>query len=289
MRTYRIRQWVKSGFVLAPALFTLHFLDPKDWVRLFMGVSGFSLVASAGYVLNDILNRNEDRLHPVKRLRPIVTGELSLQIATLGMLAALAGGLALLWAGSSRAAVIGSAYFFTMAAYSLWLRKLLIVDLLVIATGFVLRILVGASLIREPISHWLLLCTFTIALYLGLVKRRQEIAALGDGDPATRSVLKNYPPLAIIDGWITVVTAMTLICYALYTVDPETVAKHHTDALIYTLPLALYGVFRYQKLALTGRAGEDPTELVLKDGGLKIVVLLWTILVAVILSLAQQG
>lgn len=288
IRTYRLRQWVKSGFVLAPALFTLHILVPAEWGRLALGVIGFSLVASAAYVLNDILNQQEDRLHPVKRTRPIASGDLKIGSALGGMAAALGGGMVIVAMATPRGAMIAGGYFLMIAAYSGWLRKVLIVDLLLVAAGFVLRILVGAALIDEPVSHWLLLCTFTIALYLGLVKRRQEIAAMGEGEPATRSVLKNYPPLSIIDSWITVMTAMTLLCYALYTVDSETVEKHHTGALIYTLPLVLYGVFRYQKLALTDRAGEDPTALVLEDNGLKAVVALWAVAVAVILTIARQ-
>ncbi len=161
-------------------------------------------------------------------------------------------------------------------------------DVIFIAVGFVLRVEAGAALIQQPVSHWLLLCTFTIALFLGMIKRRQEIGALKEIDAvSTREVLADYPPLSIIDGWINVLAAITLICYALYTVDPSTIAKHHTGSLIYTLPFALYGIFRYQKISLYGRAGEDPTKLVVSDVGIRTVVILWAVTVGSILYIAK--
>ncbi len=290
VRTFRIRQWVKSGFILAPALFTLRILDSAIWWKLAVGVVGFSLVASAIYALNDVLNRDEDRHHPVKRMRPVASGELGIGSALGAALVLLGAGEFLLYLAVPRAALMGGGYAILMVAYCLFLRRLLIVDLLVVASGFVLRVLTGAVLIEEPVSHWLLLCTFTIALFLGLIKRRQEIATLEEnGSKQSRAVLVNYPSVSILDGWITVVMAMTLICYSLYTVDAETIAKHHTDALIYTVPFALYGIFRYQKLAISGRAGEDPTDLVIKDVGIKLVVVLWAVMVGVILWTAKRG
>jgi 4-hydroxybenzoate polyprenyltransferase len=260
----------------------------KEWGGLALAFFGFSLIASAVYVLNDILNREEDRLHPVKRNRPIASGRLGISGAWISLCVALAVGLGMLFLSGQGVALVGMIYFVLMIAYSIWLRELLIVDIIVVAVGFVLRVIAGSVLIHEPLSHWILLCTFAIALYLGLVKRRQEIAALGEVDATTRKVLHNYPALPIIDSWITVVSSMTLLCYALYTVDPVTVGKHHTANLIYTLPFVLYGIFRYQKLALTGRAGEDPSELVIRDTGLKVVVILWGGTVAVILALARR-
>ncbi len=289
IRSYRLRQWVKSGFVLAPALFTLHVLEPEVWGRLIVSVLGFSLVSSAVYVFNDLMNREEDRLHPTKKLRPIASGSLKTPTALAAMSGAFLIGIVLLSVASMQGAVIGGAYFVVMALYSVWLRKVLILDIIIVGFGFVLRVILGSVIIHEPLSHWMILCTFTIALFLGLVKRRQEIAALEQNDLNSRKVLQIYPILPVIDSWITVLTSMTLIFYALYTVDPRTVEKHHTDALIYTLPLVLYGIFRYQKLAINDRAGEDPTALVVKDSGLKVIVTLWIIAVATILMLARKA
>lgn len=179
--------------------------------------------------------------------------------------------------------MFGLIYFALMMLYSVLLRKYYLVDVLVIAVGFVLRVEAGAGIIDEPVSHWLLLCTFTIALYMAMIKRRQEIATLSQQELSTRQALRNYPGLNIIDGWIAALGGMTVLCYALYTVDPVTVAKHHTGALLYTVPFVVYGIFRYRTLAEPDGAGEDPAGLVLKDAGIRLVVVLWALTIAAIL------
>jgi len=293
--TLRPKHWIKSLFVLAPALFTLRILDPSSWEMLAVGIFGFSFIASGIYAFNDIANRKEDLRHSTKRFRPVASGGLSIRMAALLSVMSLGIGAAMLqWCGI-KALAVGSTYMILMLMYTLVLRKLLIVDTIIIAVGFVLRVILGAFLLHEPVSHWLLLCTFTIALFLGMIKRRQEIvgatgfsAAFENPDVSTRSVLSKYPTVSILDGWINILAGMTVLCYALYTVDSDTVQKHHTGALIYTLPFALYGVFRYQQLAQEGRAGEDPTGLILKDVGMKVVVALWATVVGVILYLAGR-
>ena len=288
LKSARPWQWVKSSFLLVPALFTLEILHRENWLNLGAGVLGFSLVASAVYIFNDIVNRREDREHPVKRHRPIASGKFNILPASL-FSALLAGtGLALLYSVAINAALFGMYYVLIMIFYTIFFRRLYIVDVIFIATGFVFRVEAGAALIQQPVSHWLILCTFTIALFLGMIKRRQEIGALENTDlPHGRKVLADYPPLPIIDGWINILAAVTLLCYALYTVDPATIAKHHTGALLYTLPFALYGIFRYQKISLHGRAGEDPTKLVLSDVGIRLVVILWVATVGIILYFAK--
>ncbi|MDP8240654.1 MAG: UbiA prenyltransferase family protein [Candidatus Hatepunaea meridiana] len=301
LRTIRPRHWIKNSFILAPALFTLHLLEPSQWLSLMGGVLGFSLIASAVYAFNDICNRHEDALHPIKKIRPVASGQLAVWQASLLSIVSLSFGLILLlWLGHNPT-IIAITYAILMIAYSIYLRHVLILDVIIIAVGFVIRVMLGAVIINEPLSHWLILCTFTIALFLGMIKRRQEITSetslmapayddLDNDNSATqtRPVLTKYPEVLIINGWINILAAMTILCYALYTVDPHTIEKHHTGALIYTLPFVLYGIFRYQQLALVGRAGEDPTKLLLKDPGMKVVVLLWVVTVGVILYLAQN-
>lgn len=286
--TLRINQWAKSAFILAPALFTLEILNPEHFRHLILGVMGFSLIASSVYILNDILNASEDRLHPVKRHRPIASGKLSpvsgvgivIVLLPLGMLGLyLANPLASMWA-------LG--YFLLMLTYTLVLRRFFIIDIIVIAIGYVIRVEVGGALIEEPLSRWLLLCTFTIAFFLALIKRRQELSSLQDKSVASgRTSLDKYPTLAILDGWVNVLAGMTILCYALYTVDPDTIAKHQTSGLLYTIPVVIYGIFRYQKLAFTGRAGEDPAKLIIRDVGMIAVVVVWAIAVLAILFIAR--
>jgi 4-hydroxybenzoate polyprenyltransferase len=302
-QTLRPNQWIKSSFILAPALFTLVIFDSTFWTSLITGFFGFSFTASAIYAFNDICNRHEDRLHPIKQNRPVASGSLSVRNAAILSAMCLLIGMSLLCTLGSAIALVGMGYVVIMIAYTLILRNLVIVDVIIIAIGFVLRVLVGAFIINEPLSHWLVLCTFTIALFLGMIKRRQELAGVyplvaADYSPIierdfsqsnekqTRSVLARYPPIRIIDGWINVLSGMTILCYALYTVDPQTIEKHHTGALIYTLPFVIYGVFRYQQVSSASGAGEDPAGLVINDFRLRLTVLLWVVTVGVILYFA---
>ncbi len=285
----RPRHWIKSSFLIVPALFTLHILEPQYWIRLISGVFGFSLIASGVYILNDIINRSEDKYHPLKKHRPIASGILPIGNASVFAFFCFIAGVGLLASANLSAVPYGVGYFGLMIIYTVFLRSLYIIDVITIAIGFVLRIMAGASLITEPVSYWLILCTFTIAVFLGLIKRRQEIAAIVDSKSnQTRKVLSDYPSLKIIDGWINVLAGMTVLCYALYTVDPETITKHHTGRLVYTLPFVLYGIFHYQSIALSGREGQDPVHLISGNTGLRIVVVLWGITVAGILYFAQM-
>lgn len=291
--TIRPQQWVKNAFILAPALFSMRIVDPTVWSRLVLGFIGFSFLASGVYALNDLCNREEDRYHPVKRHRPVASGRITPGRAALISAVFVLSGIALLATAAKDAALAGATYFGLMALYSLGLRRLIILDVIIIAVGFVLRVLAGGTLIDDPVSPWLVLCTFTLALFLGMIKRRQEIVGLTGGSetapidsPSSRAVLSKYPRLAILDGWINVLAGMSVLGYALYTVDPQTVAKHHTGALIYTVPFALFGVFRYQQLALEGTRGEDPTGLILKDAGMMVVIILWAVVVTLILLVA---
>jgi len=288
--TARPRQWIKSSFLFAPALFTLRILEPDIWLTLIAGAFGFSFIASAVYAFNDIINRAEDRIHPLKRTRPVASGELACWKAGLLSIILLLIGVFLLWLSNNQAVLFGLGYVSLMVVYTIYLRKLFLLDVIVIAIGFVLRVEAGACLINEPVSRWLLLCTFTIALFLAMIKRRQELAALSeDGMKKSRQALADYPQLSIVDGWISVLGGMTALCYALYTMDPTTIAKHHTEVLIYTFPFVLYGIFRYRTISLSGRAGEDPAALIFKDFGIKLVVLLWVVTVGVILYIGKIG
>jgi len=287
--TLRPRQWIKNSFVLAPAIFTLQILNPDIWFRLLAGVAGFCFAASAVYTVNDIFNCAEDRRHPQKKRRPIASGELTKTTGwILAFVVLLISNIFLFLSGSSVVVTVW-AYIGLMLLYSIWLRRLFILDVIIIAIGFVLRVIAGAGLIHQPISHWLLLCTFTIALFLGMIKRRQEIIVMNaqpDQLPG-RSSLTNVQDTTLLDGWINILAGMTILCYALYTVDPATIAKHHTTSLIYTIPFVIYGIFRYQKMALIGHAGEDPASLIIRDPEIKIIVALWGLTVGILLFTAN--
>ncbi len=273
----RPRQWVKNFILFAGLIFSRAGGDPRFVQRALLGFAAFSLLSSAVYVLNDWLDRESDRQHPEKRHRPIASGRLG-GGAALGLILALlaASGWIVLGLGTGFALAAG-AYLALNLAYGLGLKQVLIVDVLCIASGFVLRAIAGVEALRplDPgiaISPWLQVCTFFGALLLGSIKRRQELALVEEG--SRRSVLKQYT-LPLLDDIIRITAACTLFSYALYTIAPATVEKFHTESLVFTIPFVVFGIFRYLFLTRARDQGENPTEVLLRDRPLLLGVLLW--------------
>jgi 4-hydroxybenzoate polyprenyltransferase len=234
------------------------------------------------YLLNDVADREKDRLHPRKRERPIASGRLSVPAAVAAavvlLVLALGASLAISWP----VAAVSLAYAVLLTSYSVWLKHVVLVDVLVVAIGFVLRAVGGAVAIDVEISGWLLICTILLALFLALGKRRHEYLALG-GEAAThRPILAEYSA-GLLDQMIAVVTASTVTAYALYTMSLETVAKFHTHLLPATLPFVLYGIFRYLYLLYRKQLGGNPSELFLNDGPLLVNTILWFVVVLAII------
>lgn len=281
IRTMRIRQWVKNVFVLSPLLFSKHLFDPDIVLYAIAGFFLFSLIASTVYILNDIVDASTDRLHPVKRTRPIASGALpvSTAVAFISVLVPIV--LALAWLLHHQFAFVLLAYFLLNVVYSFSLKKAVIIDVMTIAASFVLRIVAGAVVIDVPISEWLLICTSLLALFLGFSKRRHEITILVNDAHVHRPVLMEYSTY-FLDQMISLVTASTLICYILYTVDDETVARFGKE-LLYTVPFVLYGLFRYYYLVHQKQTGGDPTSEFLSDRPLLANVFLWGIAVVIII------
>ena len=274
VRLLRIRQWLKNTFVLAPLVFAGDLGRTESVINALAAFGSFCLMSSAVYVMNDLLDRDSDRHHPEKRDRPIAAGLVSVP-------AAVAAGLALAGASLGLAATVGpvviallSGYFLLNLAYSVYLKRLVILDVFSIAAGFVIRVLVGAYAIPVTASHWLLLCTFLLALFLGFSKRRTELVLLQSGSESHRPVLAWYSA-ELITYMNLIVCAATIVCYALYTVAPETIEKFHTDALVYSVPFVVYGVFRYLFLVYALGEGGSPADMVLRDRPLLACVTLW--------------
>jgi 4-hydroxybenzoate polyprenyltransferase len=243
---------------------------------VFCGLSG------AIYLLNDVADRDRDRLHPDKRLRPIAAGRLSVAAALAAAAGLVTGGLAVaLWL-SPPFALAAVAYVVLLGAYSAWLKHVVIVDVLVVAIGFVLRAAAGALAIGVAISGWLLICTILLALFLALGKRRHEVLTLEEGAARHRPILAEYSP-GLLDQMIAVVTASTVTAYALYTMSPETVAKFQTPLLPATLPFVLYGIFRYLYLLYRRQLGGSPSEIALHDRPLLLNTALWLVVVLLII------
>jgi 4-hydroxybenzoate polyprenyltransferase len=278
----RPRQWIKNLFVFAGLVFGGKLLDPHAGVSALATFAVFCALSGVVYLINDVADRERDRLHPSKRERPLASGRLPVRAAVAAALMLLAAGLASGLAIGAPVALVGAAYVVLLAAYSVWLKHIVIVDVLAVAAGFVLRAAAGALAIAVEISGWLFICTILAALFLALGKRRHEFLTLGEQAPRHRPILAQYGA-GLLDQMIAVVTASTVTAYALYTMSPETVARFHTRWLPLTLLFVLYGVFRYLYLLYRQQMGGNPSDLFLHDAPLRLNTLLWILTVLLII------
>lgn len=288
LRQMRVRQWTKNAVLFAGVIFSLHFTEAGELLRAFRGFLAFCFLSSAVYTLNDLRDTEADRLHPKKRLRPIPSGQLSRPGAhtLLAVLLGLAAAFAL---PLGRAfAVTAGIYLVLNLAYSLGLKRVVLLDVLIIALGFVVRAAAGVEALtaREEISPWLLVCALFLALFLAVCKRRRERVLLADQAGEHRSTLSEYPP-EFVDQLIPVVTAASIISYTTYTVSAATVARFGTDKLVYTVPFVVYGVFRYLYLVYRHQRGGSPAEVLLTDLPTLANVVLWLITVILVIFFAR--
>jgi 4-hydroxybenzoate polyprenyltransferase len=271
----RPRQWVKNFFVFAGLIFSQSLFTPLVWPAL-AAFAIFCALSGAIYLFNDLADVEKDRLHPTKRRRPIASGALSVPAgAAIGVLT-LVGSLVAAYALSGRFGVVATVYAALLTGYSIWLKHVVILDVLTVAIGFVLRAVAGAAAIGVEISGWLVICTILVALFLALGKRRHEYLTLHGDAAAHRPILAEYSE-SFLDQMVAVVTASTVTAYALYTMSPDTVAKFHTRWLPLTLPFVLYGVFRYLYLLYRRELGGNPSDLLLSDRALLINTVLWMV------------
>jgi 4-hydroxybenzoate polyprenyltransferase len=267
-------QWTKNLFVFAALVFAERLGDADAVLKAIIAFFVFCALSSTVYVLNDVLDREQDRRHPLKASRPIASGALD---PTFALTAAALLGLAAMivaWVLGRQFFHTAAAYLVLLSTYSAFLKHKVILDVLTIAAGFTLRAAAGAAAIAVPISHWLLVCTTLLALFIALSKRRHELTLLTEKAIDHRPILGDYTPY-LLDQMISVVTASTLIAYAFYTISPETTAKFGTDRLSLTIPFPLYGIFRYLYLVHRRDLGGSPAELVINDRPLLLCVGLW--------------
>ena len=269
---------MKNLFVVVPLVFA-HRLDHAElaW-RSAAAFAAFCAAASAVYLLNDLRDREADRLHPVKRLRPIAAGQLGPGAALVAAVVLTAAALAIAWRLGAGFSICLGIYLTLNVLYSLGLKRIVILDVMTIALGFVLRVEAGALAIAVEVSSWLLLCTIFVALFLGFAKRRHELALQPAAASGTRKVLEHYN-LTFVDQMINVVTASTVVSYALYTVDPATAARLGTRHLVATVPLALFGIFRFLFLLYQKSDLASPTDAILHDPPFLVNLLLWGVTV----------
>ena len=282
LRSLRPEQWTKNLFVFAGVLFGGHLLDISAMARAVAAFAVFCALSGVVYIFNDLADRAADVGHPLKRLRPIASGRLSPSTAAIAATLLGLGSLAAAVLLSPMFAALSATYMALLVLYSVVLKHLVIIDALTIAAGFVLRAAAGAVAVSVPISHWLLVCTTLLALFLVLSKRRHELTLLADGAMTHRPILEEYSPY-LLDQMIAVVTASTLVAYSVYATSTETAERLGTTRLGLTIPFVLYGIFRYLYLVHQKRAGGSPADLLLTDRPLLACVGLWALSVALIL------
>jgi 4-hydroxybenzoate polyprenyltransferase len=284
VKEMRPRQWTKNAFIFAALVFDRKLLNGQAFGKTALAFLLFSLLASSVYIFNDILDREYDRNHPLKKDRPIASGKLPVSAALIFGFILLAIALAGAYFLSTGFLVICAVYFLLNLAYSKWWKHIPLIDVMVIAACFVLRVAAGVSVIEvQRFSPWLYVVMTLLALYLGFGKRRAEMMVLVHDTPQShRKVLSGYS-IDLIDQLITIVSATTIIAYSLYTFSAPNLPDNH--AMMLTVPFVLYGIFRYLYLIKMQNAGGEPEELLLKDRPLQATIVLWGLSILVIFYL----
>ena len=278
----RPSQWTKNLIIFAGVLFGQRLTDRASVAAALAAFVIFCALSGVVYLVNDVADREGDRLHPLKRLRPIASGAMPVPVALGAALMIAAVALTGAFVVRPLFGVLALSYTGLLALYSGPLKHIVIIDVLTIAIGFVFRAVAGAVAIDVAVSVWLYMLTILLALFLALAKRRHELVLLADGAVDHRPILQEYSPY-LLDQMISVVTASTLVAYAIYTVSPETTAKFHTDRLALTLPFPLYVIFRYLYLVHQKEGGGSPSDMLLTDKPLLACVALWAGAVALII------
>jgi 4-hydroxybenzoate polyprenyltransferase len=279
----RPAQWVKNTVVFAALVFAQRLLEPGDLLRALGAFAIFCMISGAAYLFNDVRDAEKDRLHKTKRSRPVASGSLSPQIATGAACVLMVVGLASSALLGGDFLLIVVAFIVLNAMYSLWLKRVVIIDAMAVAVGFLLRATAGAAALEGvEISSWLIICTIFLALFLALGKRRHELVYMNEHAVSHRSVLAEYSP-QLLDQMIAIVTTSTVIVYVLYTTSPSVQQKLETTKLFITIPFVLYGVFRYLYLVHKREQGGSPERVLFSDLPLLANVLLWFVAVCVAL------
>jgi len=278
LRSLRPAQWVKNLFVLAPLVFARELGDLRALHFALLAFVLFCLASSAVYLLNDVRDRVEDSIHPHKRFRPIAAGIVPPWLALTGALVLGALALGGAWWIGARFLVLTVIYIAINVLYSFGVKRVVILDVMTVAIGFVLRVMAGGAAIDVKVSSWLLLCTTFVALFLAFSKRRHEIQQAAEGAADQRQVLSQYSA-AFLDQMINVVTASTVVAYSLYAISPSGAGGASASEMIYTVPLVLFGIFRYLFLVYQRTDHKSPTEALLTDAPFVVNIVLWAAVV----------
>lgn len=286
IKAMRPKQATKNLFLYAALVFVGKLFDLRMFAQVTLAFLLFTLVAGSVYLFNDLLDVEQDRQHPEKRNRPIASGRLPVPVAKVALVVLAAGGLAASFALRPLFGAVVAAYFALQIAYCLWLKRIVLLDVFVIAIGFVLRTVAGGAVIGVGISHWLLLCSLQLALFLGFGKRRQELVLLGSGAGSHRAILEEYS-LPFLDQMINLVAGITIVCYSVYSIESETAHRH--PHLWFTVPIVIYSICRYLYLVYQKGRGGAPDEVLMEDRMLQVAMALWFITVMLLFAFDRAG
>lgn len=287
IQAMRPHQWIKNFFIYAALIFSQNIFNLTLLLKATIAFSAFCLISSALYIFNDLKDLEEDKRHPLKSKRPIASGKIKKSTAILEVIILSLLGFSSAFTLNKNYFIIILVYFLIQMAYSIKLKHVVILDVFVVALGFLIRVVAGGLAIEVSLSSWLLICTILLALFLALSKRRHELVLLEDSASDHRPILQEYSPY-LLDQMIAVVTASTVIAYCLYTISEETVTKFGTANLIFTVPFVLYGIFRYLYLIHQKSEGGSPEALLIKDKPLLIDIFLWIVAAIIILYLGAK-
>ena len=283
IKTMRPKQWAKNVFVLAALVFDSKLFVASFTVRALAAFCLFCAMSSAVYLINDVADMEKDRQHPAKRNRPVAAGELSPSLALAAAVMLVVISLPLAYLLDPQFALIAGSYFVTITLYSFWLKHIVILDVLIVAIGFVLRVAAGVVVVDAVrFSPWLFLCMVFLALFIAISKRRHELVLLDENANAHRKIFSDYS-LPLLDDMTRLVTACTAMAYSLYTFSAPNLPQNH--AMMLTIPFVLYGLFRYMYLVHIKNEGGAPEDLVFEDTPLLLVIILWGLTAAAILYL----
>jgi 4-hydroxybenzoate polyprenyltransferase len=275
LRLIRPKQWTKNGFVLAGVVFAHEALVVSSVAKALLAFVAFCALSGAVYAANDVLDVEEDRKHPLKRLRPVASGEVSPRSAIVFATVLAAAGLGLGFAVQVGVGIAGLSYLILQAVYTTTLKHMPILDVMSISAGFVIRAFAGVAAVGRPISPWLIVCTALLTLFLGFSKRRHELATLGDGATTHRKNLREYS-VPLLDEMMNIMISATIIAYVLYTFF-----EYENYYMMASIPFVVYGVFRYM-LLVHRNGGGNPDTLLLRDRPLQIALLLWLVVVGTV-------
>jgi 4-hydroxybenzoate polyprenyltransferase len=282
VETMRPKHWTKNLLVFSGLIFSENLFAFDHLLQSLAAFCIFCLQASSIYLVNDLVDIEKDKVHPLKRLRPLPSGRLPLAFARAAVPFLSLGGLFAAFLLNVKFGLMVSGYFGLFLLYTFVLKNVVILDVMTIALGFVIRAVAGAVVIAVPISKWLLVCTIFLSLFLALCKRRHELAVLGDDSSNHRKILNEYSA-SFLDQMVAIVTASTVMSYTLYTTAAETIAKFRTGNLILTVPFIVYGIFRYLYLVYQKEKGGNPEDILIKDRPMLLNVVFYVITIYVLI------